>query len=174
MNNSELLYQAAQLLKAQGRENIIITLIGDGQHRKELEERSQKENLSTFRIVGLMPKTQLAGWYASATASLVPLNATPILDTSSPNKLFDSLAAGVAVIQTTQGWIKAFLEKEACGLTVSAEKAEELADAIIYIVDHPEEAMKMAQNGKRLAQTEFDRNVLAQKMIDGIEKAMKV
>lgn len=170
VNNSELLLQAAKKLKEIGREDIMILMIGEGQQKEMLLEQSV--DLDNFKIVGLMPKDQLVAYVQNALVSLVPLKGTPVLDTSSPNKLFESLAAGVPVIQTTQGWIKDFLEKEGCGTTVNANNEQELVDDLIKLADFPEERKRMGDKGKVVAKKEFDKDYLAEKMIKSIEKIL--
>src|SRR5206468_3913719 len=120
INNSELLLRAAQALQERQVKDLHIVLIGDGQQRALLKVEAAQKGLQNIHFLDPIPKTQLVRWVRQALCSVVPLKGVPILDASSPNKLFDSLAAGVPVIQTTRGWIKDFLEEGGCGLTVDA------------------------------------------------------
>ena len=96
-------------LKEQGRDDIAIVLIGDGQQKEKIIEKIRRFKYdSLFR---LMPKIELINYVKNALVSLIPLDDTPMLSTSSPNKLFESMAAAVPVIQTTNGWIKEMLEE---------------------------------------------------------------
>lgn len=166
VNNSYWLYEAAKELKTRGRDDIKIVLIGEGQQREELEQLAQKENVSNFIRLGLMPKDELVGYVQNAFVSLVPLKGTPVLDTSSPNKFFESLAAGVPVIQNTQGWMKDFLEEYQIGLTLDPNDPNELADALIRMKDDPAFVNEMGARSQEVARTHFDKDYLAQKMLD--------
>ncbi len=168
INNSTLLFDAAVDLIERGREDIIIMLIGDGQEREKLAQKAKQMSLSTFKILDLMPKTELRHWLQRSMCSVVPLQGNPILDTSSPNKLFDSLACGVLVIQTTNGWIKEFIAESECGLTVSATDPNELADVLISLADSDELCERMGSNAKRVAETEFDSDLLSTRMLDAL------
>ena len=170
VNNSELLFETARLLQARGRTDLLILLIGDGQQRELLEKKAQEANLEHFRILGLIPKTELVHWVQRAMCCLVPLRGAPIIDTSSPNKLFDSMAAGAPVIQTTNGWIRAFLEAENCGFTVDPNSPEELADMLIQLAEDPELRRITGENARRLARERFDKKILAQTMLAGLER----
>lgn len=170
VNNSTLLFEAARLLKAQGRHDLLILLVGDGQQRDEFANKAAAEGLENFKILGLMPKKDLVGLVQNAMVSLVPLKGTPVLDTSSPNKLFESLAAGVPVIQTTQGWIKKFLKEENCGITIDADSPQELADALIQMADNPAETQAMGQKAFSIAENMFGRDFLAASMLGALEK----
>ena len=87
-----------------------------------------------------------------------------MLDSCSPNKLFDALAAGVPVIQNTQGWIKELFEREDCGLTVPQEDPVAMADAILAVVGDEPLRDRLVANSLRVAHEMFDRDDLAEKM----------
>lgn len=163
VNNSMLLVRAAELLKEKSPE-VLFLLIGDGQQREEISRYSAEHNIHNLRILGLMPKSDLVAWVQRAYFMLVPLEGKPILDTSSPNKLFDAMAASVPVIQTTQGWIKDLLEVNSCGITIPYNRPDLLAEEILRLVADPNLRDSMAVNAKRVAEGEFDRGFLADKM----------
>ncbi|MCK0132252.1 glycosyltransferase family 4 protein [Flavobacteriaceae bacterium F08102] len=169
VNNSELLFRAATLLQKKGRGDIHIVLIGDGHLKEALLEKSA--SLENFHMLDLMPKQDLVNFVKHAFVSLIPLNDTPMLATSSPNKLFESMAASVPVIQSTFGWIKEMLEATNSGFTVSATDERELVDRLIFLADHPAEAKAMGANAFNYAKENFDKNSLADKMLSGLLKA---
>lgn len=165
VNNSYWLFEAARELKKLGRDDIVILLIGEGQQREELEELAAKEGLNNFIRLGLMPKHELVGYVQNAIASLVPLQGSPVLDTSSPNKFFESLAAGVPVIQNTQGWMKDFLLEHNIGFTLDPNDPKQLAETLIWMKDHPKETEIMGERSLEVAKKYFDKDVLAAKML---------
>lgn len=169
VNNSELLFLTAKKLIAVGRPDINIVLIGDGQQKKELIIKS--ENISNFYILDLMPKEELVNYVKNAMVSLIPLHNTPMLSTSSPNKLFESMAASVPVIQTTTGWIKRMLIDTESGFTVSPNDENELVEKLIYLADHPEVAITMGNNAYQYAIMNYDKDILSKKMIDAIAES---
>ena len=167
VNNSELLYRTSKKLKDQGRDDIVIVLIGDGQQREEIMKKS--EDLDTILFLGLMPKVELVNFLKNSLVSLIPLNDTPILSTSSPNKLFESLAASVPVIQTTNGWIKEMLEQSQSGFTVSPTNEDELFEKLIFMADNETKSIEMGKKGNEHARRNFDKNILSERMIKAIE-----
>ncbi|HYG15651.1 MAG TPA: glycosyltransferase family 4 protein [Bacteroidia bacterium] len=170
VNNSYLLLRAAELLKKINRTDIIILLVGDGKQREELQQRAKQAGLDNFVILGLMPKTELVKFIQNSMVSLVPLRGTPVLDTSSPNKLYESLSAGVPVIQNTKGWIKDLLEINSVGYTVDADDERELVEKLIYLADNPAAGKEMGRNARGLAEREFDKKILAEKMLQALVK----
>ncbi len=172
VNNSELLYRAAKKLLEQGRDDIVIVLIGDGQQKKEIMKKSA--GVSTILCMDLMPKIELVNYVKNSLVSLIPLNDTPMLSTSSPNKLFESMSAAVPVIQTTNGWIKEMLETSKSGFTVSPAEESELVDKLIFLADNPVVANEMGQRGYDYAKANFDKDILSKRMIVEIEEACKL
>jgi glycosyltransferase involved in cell wall biosynthesis len=102
--------------------------------------------------------------------SLVPLKGTPILETSSPNKLFESLAAGIPVIQNTNGWIKTLLSDNNIGFTIDPNDADALAELLIKIAESSIDIKKMGEHAKIIAQTQFDKDILSEKMLKLLER----
>ena len=168
VNNSYLLFRAAVLLKKMGRNDILVLLVGDGKQREELQEKAKQAGLDNFKILGLMPKVELVKYIQNSIVSLVPLRGTPVLDTSSPNKLYESLSAGVPVIQNTKGWIKDLLENNNCGYTVDADDESELVEKLIYLADNPDAGKAMGIKARALAEREFDKEILAEKMLQAL------
>lgn len=170
VNNSYWLLKAAKRLKAKGRDDIKIVLVGEGQQREELEEIARQEKINNFIRLELMPKEKLVAFVQHAFVSLVPLKGSPVLDTSSPNKFFESLAAGVPVIQNTQGWMKDFLSEHNVGYTLDPNDPDELADTLILMKDNPTVTAEMGARALSIARTYFDKDYLAQKMLDVLIK----
>lgn len=168
VNNSEWLYRAAKLLKERGRDDIMIVLVGEGQWRKSLEQKKNADNTDNFVILASMPKKELVALVQNALVSLVPLKGERILDTSSPNKFFESLAAGVPVIQNTGGWMKDFLDQHQVGYTLDPDDETALADLLIEISDKPELMATMGERAKKIAAEQFDKDILAEKMLNAI------
>jgi glycosyltransferase involved in cell wall biosynthesis len=156
--------------KVNDRNRIHIIFIGDGTERAMLENLSIESGLSeNVHFLGLLPKTELVGWLKVALASFVVFKNHPVLSTSSPNKMFDSFAAGVPVIQNTTGWIRELVDKSGCGINVEPENENSMANAIAFMASVDKDqlfAMKSASH--YLASHEFDREHLAKKYLNAI------
>jgi len=163
VNNSWLIPHAAKVLQNRNHEAFFL-MIGEGPLKNAINDYIVKENLDNIRILDLMPKNQLVAWVQRAYYMLVPLDGKPILDTSSPNKLFDALAAGIPVIQNTQGWMKDLLQNENCGITVPYNEPGQLAEVVEMVLNHPETREQMSLNAKKVANEQFDRDFLSDKM----------
>lgn len=150
------------------RPDLEVVLVGDGKEREMLEEMAVEMNLKNIHFIGQTSKENAMRWLANSKISLFTVKNVKFLDTASPNKVFDAFAAGIPMVQNTQGWIKDYFEKRNCGLTVLQSDPKALADAVIKIVDNPGLWKTMAENSKKAAIEDFDRDKLSNKMLDAI------
>lgn len=169
INNSFLLVNAARALREKGEDGIKIVLVGDGQQKDEILQIIEKEELSNLVHFDLMPKEDLVPLIQNAKFSLVPLTPNKILDTSSPNKLFESLAAGVPIIQTTKGWIKEYINENQVGFNIDGEAPEKLAELLIQWYNKLEELDVMRKNARQCAERDFDQDILAKRYLEALK-----
>lgn len=85
----------------------------------------------------------------SVSVGLVTLQPVPSHLLLLPVKMFEYMAAGLPVIASDFPMFREIIEKEKCGLLVDPEKPEEIAQAIRWVLDHPEEAAEMGARGKK-------------------------
>ncbi len=95
----------------------------------------------------------------------------PILYTCSPNKLFDTFAAGRAAIVNTPGWLSELVEENEAGVAVRPADPADLADKVAFLRDNPELVRRYGENGRRLAEAEFDRDRLAARLEQVLTRA---
>lgn len=148
---------------------IHLVIIGEGAERRMLERRVAELQLGErIHFLGLIPKFQVAGWYRIAHASFVVFKNFPVWSTVSPNKMFDSFAAGVPIIQNTQGWIRDLVSVEDCGLNAGMGDPDSMAECIRRISEDTVLRNKLGRNARRLAETAFNRDMLAERYRDGL------
>ncbi|MBF9254111.1 glycosyltransferase family 4 protein [Pontibacter sp. 172403-2] len=170
VNNAYWLYNAAKALKDMGRSDIVILMIGEGQQREELEEKAKTEGVTNFICLGLMPKKDLIGYLQKSLVSISSTRESLVLDTCSPNKFYESLAAGVPIIQNTRGWIKEFMVEHEVGFTLDPNDPKELAETLIWMKDNPGQVQHMGTNALNVATRFFDKDYLADKMLKILEE----
>jgi glycosyltransferase involved in cell wall biosynthesis len=153
--------EAARLLPDVG-----FVLMGDGKRRAELT-REAPPNVE-FRRGDKQDVAQLA---AESAACLTLFKDVPVLATNSPNKLFDTFAAGRPAIVNMDGWMRELVEQNEAGLYARAGDAADLAGRIAWLRDHPEDAARMGANARALAEREFGRDELAARALAVLEDA---
>jgi glycosyltransferase involved in cell wall biosynthesis len=70
--------------------------------------------------------------------------------TNYPVKMFEYMAAGLALIASRKGVSAEFVRESDCGMLVDPMNAGEIADAIVYLISHEDEARQMGERGRRL------------------------
>jgi glycosyltransferase involved in cell wall biosynthesis len=115
---------------AQYLPNLPFVLIGDGAEREMLEEKTKELGLNNVFFLGQMPKKETVAWLSNCELSLFTTLDNEIQDTCSPNKIFDSFAAGKPIIQTTRGWIHELVEESKCGFNADPQNPEDFAKKI--------------------------------------------
>lgn len=153
--------------------HINMVFIGDGAEKYDLEEKAKTlpSNINIY-FLGLIPKTEVVKWFSIASASFVTFKDRPVLHTNSPNKMFDSFAAGVPIIQSTRGWIYELIRKEQCGINVDPDSPLSFAEAILLLTKDKELSLSMGASARRLAETEFNRGKLSQLYLKKISEIL--
>lgn len=80
-------------------------------------------------------------------------------------KIFEEMMAGLPVVCTDFVLWREFVDRWHCGVCVDPDNAEEVANAIRYLLDHPEEARQMGENGRRAVREEFNWGVEEKKLL---------
>jgi glycosyltransferase involved in cell wall biosynthesis len=160
----QLLDMAKRLREYPDGKDVDVVLIGDGKQGAALRARAQEESIPV-RFPGFIARRELIPILSRAQCVVFATKNLPFYSTCSPNKLFDALAAGVPVVQTTQGWIKDLLERENCGLTVRPNDPVGFSGAVMRVLNDPDLSARLGANAKRVAQTLYDRDFLSCKML---------
>jgi glycosyltransferase involved in cell wall biosynthesis len=158
-NGVDQLAAAARSLRDREDERIAIVALGNGSERPWLER--QADELPNLLVPPPVAREKLAGIVRAAGATITLYAPHKILETGSPNKFFDSLAAGKPLVVNTDGWLRRLAEENRAGLYVPAADGEALAAALVQLADNPELAAELGRNGRALAEREFDRDLLA-------------
>ena len=80
---------------------------------------------------------------------------------------------GLPVVMNGSAYNRAFVERWHCGICVDPENVEEIASAIRYLLDHPEEARQMGENGRQAVREEFNWGVEEKKLLALYEEIFK-
>lgn len=88
-------------------------------------------------------------------------------------KIFEYMMVGIPVICTDFILWKQIMDRWDCGICVDPENVDEIAAAISYLLDHPEEARQMGENGRRAVKEEFNWGVEEKKLLALYEEILK-
>jgi len=171
-NGLDAVLDAAAELKRRGRSDIKLMLIGQGKLKAGLHARAQREGLVNVIFHDPVNKARLAGLMAATDLGLQVLaNVPAFYYGTSPNKFFDYIAAGLPVLNNYPGWLAEMIAEHECGFAVPPDDAGAFADALERAADDRSALKLMGQRGRVLAQTQFDREKLADRWVDWVEGA---
>ena len=163
-NGLEYVIEAARILAERGNNKIVFVLHGSGGKRAELEKMASKYELTNVIFSNLVPdKEQLARIVAGCDVCMTIYRAAKE-HTWSPNKMFDALAAGKPVLINVPGWLGETIENNNCGRCLDADRPQMLADALEELAADRELCRRMGKNARELAEREFDRVKLANRL----------
>jgi glycosyltransferase involved in cell wall biosynthesis len=169
-NGLDQLVDAAEALRRWGDARVTIVALGDGGERPRLMERARELGLDNLLFLPALPKDELAGVVGAADVTLTIFAPHPILETNSPNKFFDSLAAGKPVVVNLGGWLRGLVEEHDTGVWVPAGNAEALAGALSALAANPTKVEQMGRNARTLAEREFGRDEMADRLAQTLEE----
>ncbi|MCA5014452.1 MULTISPECIES: glycosyltransferase family 4 protein [unclassified Enterococcus] len=170
INGLDYLVETARILQENNYSEIKIVLTGEGGKEQELKERARKYGLNNLIFTGTVTKKEMPAYFSGANASMMSVADNPVLEMASPNKFFDSLAAGRPIIVNCKGWMKQLVEENQNGFYVDPKKPQELADLLVKLSDlSNQEIFQMGKRSRYLAETLYDREELAKQL----EKVLK-
>ncbi|ORT71905.1 glycosyltransferase family 4 protein [Pseudomonas mosselii] len=169
-NKLDAVLDAAVRLKARGRDDIRLVLIGQGKLKPALMNRAKAEGLDNVVFHDPVNKERLAGLMASADLGLQVLaNVPAFYFGTSPNKFFDYIASGLPVLNNYPGWLAEMIVNESCGFAVAPEDPDAFADALEQAASDRAELRTMGERGRQLAARSFDRKLLAGQFVRWLE-----
>jgi glycosyltransferase involved in cell wall biosynthesis len=164
--------EAAALMQQRGEDGVAFVLHGQGKRRAELEELAHRRGASNVVFSDPIPdKGSVAQLAAASDVCMTIYKDVPILATCSPNKLFDTFAAGRPAIVNTDGWLRELVQDNEAGVFVRPGDAADLADRVTELRDQPELVERYGHNARGLAEREFDRDMLAERVLSVLERA---
>jgi glycosyltransferase involved in cell wall biosynthesis len=169
-NGLDQLVDAAVALREIGDERVVIVAAGNGTEKERIERRIADLGLENLIVLPDIPRTEIPRLVGTADVTLTTFAPVPILQTNSPNKFFDSLAAGKPAVVNLDGWLRRIVEEERVGVYVPPADGQALADALADLAGKPELVRELGRNARALAEREFSRDLLADRLADVLEE----
>jgi len=161
----EYLLRAASLLK---RNNVIFVIGGDGSlrpyHKRLAIDLGIKEKTI---FTGKIPQNEVPHYYAMSDIVVVPS-----LQEAFGLVVSEALACGKPVIGTKVGGIPDQIIDGYNGFLVKPKDHKEIAEKILWLLEHPDEAKRMGMNGRRIVEEKFDVEKRIDRIIEVYEKVI--
>jgi len=114
-------------------------------------------------------KAELKRLFRSATVFCLPARFD-----RSPHVLVEAMSAGNPIVATNVGGIPDAVIHNKTGLLVERENRDELASALLLILQHPGLAREMSQAGKKMMRESFTWDVVARRIVSTIAAEQRI
>jgi glycosyltransferase involved in cell wall biosynthesis len=158
------------LLAKQQLPEIHFVVAGEGGELAFLLNKIDSLKLHNCTYLGSGNKEFVREILNQSDASFVSFQEAKVLETNSPNKFFDSLAAGKLVCVNTKGWLKDLVESHECGFYFSSTHAEEYISKITPFVNNKNLLSKYQNNARQLAISSFNKQEIGDKFVELFQK----
>jgi len=152
--------------------NMCLEVIGDGPERSALEQYVADNNLQdVITFAGWVQPEILPMHYAATDVFVGPSIEDEHGAREALGLVFaEASAAGLPVVATDVGGIKDIVQDKVTGIIVHQKDIQAIADAIIYLYDHPQEARAMGERGQKTVREKFSWGSVAERYIDVFDK----
>jgi glycosyltransferase involved in cell wall biosynthesis len=150
-----------------------LTLIGDGRERRNFEQHARARGLddSTVRFLGRVPNAEAIRLLQTADVGVVPHPANEHWNTTIPNKLFDYMAAGLAVLTSSAKPAARIVRESAAGAVFQGDDVANCAAAIDALA-RVELRARYGANGRRAVAARFHWELDAARMLGAVERVI--
>jgi len=132
-----------------------LVIIGDGAIRTMIETKiEQSEFKDRIVFLGSRPNDEVLNWTAHAGAAICPY---------SGSTLVEAMLCSKPVIAYDVEWHAEIVIDDYTGFLVPFANIEALAEKMIFVIGHHEEAVKVASRGRKLARVAFDKDKIREK-----------
>ncbi|MDB5822795.1 MAG: hypothetical protein JWR21_1499 [Herminiimonas sp.] len=149
-----VIVDAAALLSTHAAIHFVVA--GNGSKLEWLRQQTQARGLTNLHLPGRLPSSIMPTLMSKASALLVTLTADEIFSVTVPSKVQAYLASGRPILASLDGEGARLITEAEAGLTVPAQDAKGLAEAVLrlyYMSD--EERSRMGANGRRYCRENF-------------------
>jgi glycosyltransferase involved in cell wall biosynthesis len=136
--------------------NAMLVLIGKGVSRAELERQSESLGLGQQVVfLDFQPFSALPSFIQRGEVFLIPHISTPLIEVTMPNKLFQPMILGKAVLVSSTGPMMRVVHDARCGLVFKERDPQSLAEQIIALRD-PDLRTRLGKNGRRAVENKYN------------------
>ena len=159
-----ILPEVADELLRKGRTDIQILMYGRGDYAESFKKICEEREVHNLVYKGFVQKNEVPYLLSKAIANILNCDKSEMSQYgSSQNKLFEYLASGHPILSGESDRYSIIINRN-CGISKQFNSAEEIADAIIELVDHPEKYPDIRSVGE-----EYDFKRLTEELIRIIE-----
>lgn len=154
-------------------EDISLVLAGKFENKSYEQELRSHNAWMKVEYKGFVDRKELALILSECYAGIVPFLPFPNHIHAQPNKLFEYMSAGLAIIASDFKLWKEIVESGLAGICINPSKQEEFLNAINYLFKNPVVAKQMGRNGMELVSMKYNWGNEEKKLIKFYEGIIK-
>ncbi len=142
----------------EGRGNLQLKIIGEGEQRKTLERMIKEANLSrSVTLLGAQPHPRVIEEMENSHLFMLPCLSIKGGDREGvPNVLKEAQASGMPVLSTRHGGIGEVVKEGKSGFLVGEKDREALAEKLSFLVENPQVWPQFGREGRRIVEEKFN------------------
>lgn len=145
-------------------------LCGEGAMKPNLQRSAKLLGLKNLAFIPFQNRDGVKEVLNVADSVFICYRPVSILETGSPNKYFDGLAAGKLVIINFGGWIKAEIESEQCGIALDPNHPTSFVNLVGPYLKEPGRLKESQRRARLLAEKKYSREFLSEQFASSILK----
>lgn len=140
-------------------------LCGDGAMLDHLQAAAKQLKLENLSFIAFQNRRGVQEIMNITDAVFISYRPFPILETGSPNKYFDGLAAGKLIILNFGGWIRNEVENEKCGMALDPKYPHSFVNQIQPFLSDKNMLEHYGFNAGQLAERKYSRARLGEQFV---------
>ena len=149
----------------EGKNNYHFLFIGDGAEKEKLFQLKERLGLQNVTMLDSVSKREVKEYISILDVALVNLKKSDLFTTVIPSKIFENAAMEVPVLLGVNGEARRIIEFYKAGLCFEPESEADFICQLELLLSNQELYNRCKDGCRRLAR-DFDRRVLADKMLD--------
>ena len=163
VNHLEYMIDIIKKCQGQKLNQIHFLVAGKGSEANKIVALAKNLQLNNVTFLGFLDKNGIKEVLNVTDATYISFADKPILETNSPNKFFDGIAAGKLCIVNSKGWIMNMLEEKQCGFYADPQQPEDFIQKILPFTKDSSQLLLYQANARKLAETYFSREIQVEK-----------
>ncbi|WP_343847980.1 glycosyltransferase family 4 protein [Algoriphagus jejuensis] len=163
----ELLDLAEMAQKHQKNWNFLI--MGAGSHAEKLTKIAEYKHLRNVRFIPFGSKVEVNEILSLSDLAWISFAHLPVLKTNSPNKFFDALAAGKAILVNHKGWVYNLVITHELGISCLPGKMETAFSRLEDLEKNQQELDRMGRNSRKLAERYFSKEIAVKRLLEVVD-----
>jgi len=161
-----------ELMKALEYVDTVLHLAGNFENEKLKKEVMSMKSWKKVKYYGFVDRNCIKNILAKVKIGIINFLPLPNHTEALPNKMFEYMSAGIAIVASNFPLWKEIIEKNNCGICVNPLNPYDIAKVISELLNDDSLSRKMGQNGRRLVETRYNWEKESEKLINVYRKLL--